>query len=172
MLGIDELAGLPLHVLVVHLAVTLVPFAAVSLIATGWNADWRRKYALPIALLAIAGAVAAFVAAQSGESLHHTLRQSAAAGGQRASLGEHPEQGDNAEVAAFLFAVAASVFFWLEQRGDRIPVVGPELMRWRPAATYVVASGLAVIALVLMVIAGHSGAALVWKDVGNFVSPG
>jgi hypothetical protein len=170
MLIIDEVAGLPLHALIVHFAVVLVPLAAVGLIATGWRAEWRRRYALAIALVAVAGAAAAFVAAQSGASLAHTVRQSAAASGQRLALGEHPEQGDNAEVAAIVFAVAAALFFALEQWGDRISVLGPELARWRPMAAYVAASVTALIALVTMVIAGHSGATLVWKDVGNFVS--
>jgi uncharacterized membrane protein len=171
--GIDKLAGLPLHVLIVHFAVVLVPLAAIGMIATGWKAEWRKRYALVIALVAIAGAGAAFVAAQSGESLVHTVRQSAAASGQRANLGDHPEQGNNAEIASIMFAAAAAMFFGLEQWGDRFQALGPELARWRPMATtaaYIAASGLAVLALVMMTIAGHSGATLVWKDVGNFVS--
>jgi uncharacterized membrane protein len=170
MFGIDEIAGLPVHALVVHFAVVLVPLAAIALIATGWKTDWRKRYALAIAVIAIAGAVAAFVAAQTGEDLAHTVRQSAAAAGARAPLGEHPEQGDNAEVAAITFAVAASVFFVLEQWSDQLHVLGDQVVRWRPAVTYVAASGFAVLALTMMVIAGHSGAALVWKDVGNYVS--
>ncbi|MEX1255275.1 MAG: DUF2231 domain-containing protein [Dehalococcoidia bacterium] len=178
MLGIEKVAGLPLHVLIVHFAVVLVPLAAVSLIATGWRADWRRRYGLAIALIAIVGAASAFVAAQSGASLAHTVRQSAAAsnqqtvnsGGGRVSLGEHPEQGDNAEVAAITFAVAAALLFGLEQWGDRIQIVGPEVARWLPMAAYIAASGLGAVALFTMIVAGHSGATLVWKDVGNFVS--
>lgn len=178
MLGVDKLAGLPLHVLIVHFAVVLVPLAAIGLIATGWKAEWRKKYALAVALLAIAGAAAAFVAAQSGESLQHTITQSAAAsgqpvvraGGESELLGDHPEQGDNAEISAIIFAAGASAFFGLQQWGDRIQVLGPQLTRWRPAAAYAAASTLAVIALVMMIVAGHSGATLVWKDVGNFVS--
>jgi len=178
MFGIDRIAGLPIHVLVVHFAVVLVPLAVIALIATGWNADWRKKYALPVALLAIAGAAAALVAGQSGEAIQHAIRQSAAASGQQVTrggeseiLGDHPEQGNNAEIASILFAFAAVAFFALEQWGDRIQVLGPELMRWRPMAAYVAASGLGVIALVTMIVAGHSGATLVWKDLGNFVAP-
>jgi hypothetical protein len=170
MLIVSEVAGLPLHALIVHFAVVLVPLGAIALLATGWKADWRRRYALAIALVAAAGAVAAVVAAQSGASLAHTVRQSAADSGQRVVLGEHPEQGDNAEVAAIVFAVAAALFFALDQWGDRIRVLGPQLARWRPLATYVAVAVPAAIALVTMVSAGHSGATLVWKDVGNFVS--
>jgi len=169
--GIDTLAGLPLHVLIVHFAVVLVPVGAIGLIATGWKTEWRKKYALTVALVAIAGAAAAIATAQSGESLQHAIGQTAAASGRHARLGEHPEQGDNAEIAAVIFAIAASVFFGLERWGDRIQMVSPKLMRWRPAAAYVAASGLAVIALVMMIVAGHSGAVLVWNDLGNFVSP-
>jgi len=170
MFGIEKIAGLPVHALVVHFAVVLVPLAAIALLATGWKAEWRKRYALAIALIAIAGAAAAYVAAQTGQELEHTVRQSAAAAGARASFGEHPGQGDNAEVASIFFAVAATAFFGLEQAGDRLDALGGEVMRWRPAATYVAGSVFAVVALTMMVIAGHSGAALVWKDVGNYVS--
>jgi uncharacterized membrane protein len=176
--GVEKVAGLPVHVLIVHFAVVLVPLAAIALIATGWKAEWRRRYALAVALMAIAGAASAFIAAQTGESLQRTITQSAYASGQQVArgedglLGEHPEQGDNAEIAAIAFAVAASVFFGLEQWNDRIEVLAPEIARWRPAVSYVAACGFAVVALATMVIAGHSGATLVWKDVGNFVSTG
>jgi hypothetical protein len=174
--GIDKLAGLPLHVLIVHFAVVLVPLAAIGLIATGWKAEWRKKYALAIAVLAVVGAGAALVAAQSGESLQHSITQSAAAsglagrGGESEFLGDHPEQGNTAEVLAIIFAGASCVAFAVEQWGDRLQVMGAQFIRWQSLWVYVVSSGIGIFALVTMIIAGHSGATLVWKDLGNFVS--
>jgi hypothetical protein len=85
-------------------------------------------------------------------------------------LGDHPEQGDNAEVAAIVFAVAAAVLYGVDRWGQRLPALGPLFARWLAPATYAATAALGVIALGTMIIAGHSGAALVWKDVGNFVS--
>ncbi len=41
---------------------------------------------------------------------------------------------------------------------------------WMFSALYIVSSVTGLAATLAIVIAGHSGAALVWKDVGNFVS--
>ncbi len=161
MLGVDTIFGLPLHPLVVHVAVVLVPLAAVALIVLGWRTDWRHQYALPIAILALAGAGAAIVASSTGETMEGTIRQAA---GVRVGFGDHPEQGDAARLFAFLFAMAASGLWVLETWRERF-----KLPEWTPVATYAASSVLGVIAIATMVVAGHSGAALVWKDVGNYV---
>ena len=80
--------GLPAHPFVVHLAVVLVPLAAIATIAVGWNARWRHRYYLPIALVAIIGAVGAFLAQQTGGSLRRALRQAGK------HVGNHPQQGN------------------------------------------------------------------------------
>ena len=76
-----------------------------ALMAVGWKAAWRRAYYLPLALIAIAGAGASFLAKESGEPLAHTVRQA----GKR--VGEHPEQGDTAFVFAMLLAATLAVMF-------------------------------------------------------------
>src|SRR5690242_17286370 len=106
--------GLPTHPLVVHLAVVLVPLAAVALIAVGWNKSWRHTYYPPIALLAVAGAIGSFLAKQTGESLREALRQA----GKR--VGDHPEQGDNAFVLAGLFAMVCVALYIYEAYGDQL----------------------------------------------------
>jgi uncharacterized membrane protein len=160
--GIDSISGVPLHPLVVHAAVVLVPLAAIALIVLGWKSDWRHHYALPIALLAIGGAVAAIIAASTGENLEATVREAA---GTRVRFGEHPEQGDSARLFAVLFAMGATALWAVETWRERF-----QLKPWSATAAYVGSSVVGVIAIATMVIAGHSGATLVWKDVGNFVS--
>lgn len=162
MLGIDSVYGIPLHPLVVHAAVVLVPLAALALIAAGWKADWRRHYAFPIALLALGGAAAAILAAATGGSLEATIRDAA---GTRVRFGEHPQQGDTARLFAVLFAMGATGLWVLEAGRERL-----KLQPWTSTATYAASSILGVIAVVTIVVAGHSGATLVWKDVGNFVA--
>ena len=41
---------------------------------------------------------------------------------------------------------------------------------WAPTAAYVLGCLVGVVALFTVISAGHSGSALVWKDLGNFVS--
>jgi hypothetical protein len=165
MLGVDTILGLPVHALVVHFAVALVPLAALGVIATAWRREWRHRYMLPLAVIAVVGAGAAFAAAQSGESLEHTVRDSARETGASARFGEHPEQGDRAEILAFAFALSAVGLYTIEQ---------PSLKRFRIKSSFTTVgvaacTVLALLAFGSMVIAGHSGAELVWKDLGNFV---
>lgn len=164
-LEISTLAGLPAHALLVHAAVVLVPLAAIAMAVTCWKASWRRAYSLPVALLAIGGAVAAFLAKESGEPLEDAVKRAAQSEGVRARFGDHPEQGDAAFAFAALLAFAAVAVWAVDRWGKRF-----NLPAWAPPATYAIALVPAGIALVTMIIAGHSGAQLVWKDVGSFAA--
>jgi hypothetical protein len=157
--------GLPAHPLIVHVAVILVPLAAIGLLATGWRSSWRRRYALPLVLIAGAGAVAAFLAAQSGEALEQSVRQAARVAGARADLGDHPEDGQRAEQVAFLLAAVTLGVWVIDGWWERW-----RLPHWAPRAAYLVAVVPSLAAILVMVSAGHSGAALVWKDLGNYVT--
>jgi hypothetical protein len=149
-------------VLVVHAAVIFVPLAALGILVTGWRKDWRKSYTFPLLLIALAGAAAAVIAAASGEDLEESIREAA---NQRVRFGDHPEEGETGRNFTLLFAFAVAAFWAIQQWGSRF-----QLKPWSQTAAYVVASGVGIIALTTIVIAGHSGAALVWKDVGNFVS--
>ncbi len=159
------IAGLPAHPLVVHAAVVLVPLAAVFHVATGWQPAWRRVYALPAAAVGIAGAVFAWLAKASGEPLEDSVKSAARAAGQQVRFGDHPEQGD----AAFLWAVilglglAGFAVLALIERRRALP-------RWAPLAAWAAAGIIGVVAIATMTAAGHSGAQLVWKDVGSFAA--
>lgn len=164
-LEISNLAGLPAHALLVHAAVVLVPLAAIALAVTCWRAAWRKAYSLPVAILAVAGAVAAFLAKASGGPIEGAVKRAAQGEGVRARFGEHPEQGDTAFVFAVLLALAAITVWAVDRYGERF-----NLPKWAPLATYGLALVPAVIALITMIVAGHSGAQLVWKDVGSFAA--
>jgi hypothetical protein len=163
-LALSTLFGLPAHALLVHAAVVLVPLAAAGFVATGWRAAWRRSYSLPVALIGMAGAVSAFLAKQSGEPIRNTIREAARTGGVDARFGEHPEQGDTAFFFAMLFGLGTVAFWAVDRYGERW-----NLPRWAPIAAYAGVFVLAAIATLTMVAAGHSGAQLVWNDVGTFV---
>ena len=128
---ISQIAGLPAHALVVHVAVVLVPLSGLAFVATCWRPDWRRKYGLLIAALAVVGAAGAVLAASTGEPLADSVRQAARASGDVARLGEHPEQGDTARLVAVVFAMVAAGFYAIVRWGDRYRVPP-----WAVHATY------------------------------------
>ena len=66
-------AGLPLHPLVVHAVVVLLPLAAVGTLAAAARPAWRRVLAIPTLLVALAGAVAVPLASSSGWQLRRTM---------------------------------------------------------------------------------------------------
>ena len=160
---IDRLAGLPAHALLVHAAVVLVPLAAIALAGLCWKSEWRKHYSLPVAGLAVLGAIFAFLAKSSGEPLEERIEDAARASGTRARFGDHPEQGDTAFIFALVLAIAAVAVWAVDRYGVRWG-----LPKRSPFAVYAIALIPAALALVTIIIAGHSGAELVWKDVGTF----
>jgi hypothetical protein len=160
---LDKLAGLPAHALLVHAAVVLVPLAAIALAALCWKAEWRKHYSLPVALLSVGAAVFAYLAKSSGEPLEDRVEDAAEAAGVRARFGDHPEQGDTAFIFALLLAIAAVGVWLVDRYGARWG-----LPKRSPMVVYALALVPAALALITMIVAGHSGAELVWKDLGTF----
>jgi uncharacterized membrane protein len=153
--------GLPAHPLLVHGAVVLVPMAAVAYIATGWREAWRRAYLLPITVVGLAGGFFAFLAKESGESLSESIRHAGK------TVGDHPENGNTAFLFAMLLAMAIFAVYVAHRYGpqirDRLGITAlPKLPVSYETAMYAVTVPVALLALVTMVIAGHSGAKLVW----------
>ena len=160
---INNVFGLPAHALVVHAAVVLVPLSALAFVVAGLRSDWRRHYALPIALMAVAGAAAAILAAATGEPLESSIRHAARATGTTARFGDHPGQGDTARIFAAVFASVVVGFWAIVQFGNRF-----RLPDWVSHTVYAAGVVAAVAATATIVMAGHSGAQLVWNDVGTY----
>lgn len=156
--------GLPLHPLVVHAAVVLVPLSFVGLVVAFAAGRWRAPILASAAALAVAGAFFAVLAAQSGEELEEEVEERAEAAGVDARFHDHPELGDQAEILAIVFAIvtviAAGLPYAWKQAADR----RAQLALMGIAA--VVGAG----ATWWMVQAGHTGAELVWEETGNFVT--
>ena len=139
--------GLPLHPLVVHLVVVVVPmtFAGAVLMAV-WP-KFSRRFGPLIAIGAGLGIIAAFVAKEAGEQLAPHVGVTA----------EHLTWGQRAPLWIYLFG-AAVIAFWLVDRG--IPA-----NRSRPLWVHVLAGLmvlLGVIALFMVLEAGHSGSSSLW----------
>jgi len=54
----DTIAGLPIHPLVVHAVVMLLPLSAIGLIACVLRPAWRQRFGILVVLGALGGAVA------------------------------------------------------------------------------------------------------------------
>jgi hypothetical protein len=152
----DTVTGLPLHALVVHAVVVLLPLACLVTIAVAARPSWRRFAPALVALNAVVAAMA-FVAKRSGENLAHRIEQF---GTQPASLDTHFLWGARLVwMAAGLLAVA--VVLWLTHRTKGLANV---------VAVVAVLGSLATIGVTGVV--GHSGATAVWKDtIANTKAP-
>ena len=149
MIPLEEFAstvfGLPLHPLVVHAVVVLIPLALVVAVIVAFSDSWREKLALPLLVLVVISTGSAFLAKTSGESLQEMLPGSQA-------IEEHAELGDLAPWWVLLFAVVTGIWYWRQRSGQ---------VAWWLRGLLLLA-GLAATAVVLRV--GHLGAIASWGD--------
>lgn len=150
----DTVMGLPMHPLVVHVAVVLLPLSALGLIALVIVPRWRGSFGwLVLGGLAV-GTAGAFIAKESGEALS-----------KRVGLPqEHADWGDKLPLLAAALFLVAVVWFWLDRRSRRASSSdasgAPNVLTRLLGALAIV---LAVAAAGLTVVVGHSGATAVWE---------
>lgn len=155
----DYILGLPMHALVIHAVVVLVPLS--SLLAIGYVArpDWRRVLRWPTAAGALISGVTAFVAAESGEALQRRVSQVRASTTDFELLSRHTTWGDRAKLLCLVFMVLTLVALWF--------VRPPEEESPRGHAFDVLIGTLVVLAAVAatttVAIAGHAGSQVVWN---------
>jgi hypothetical protein len=110
----DSIAGLPLHPLLVHATVVIVPAAALSvLLAALWPRFRRWAGLLPLGL-AMAGLILDPLATSSGESLEHQMDD-------RALIEKHSELADGLLPWMIVLVVVAAVLYgwhWRQSRRD------------------------------------------------------
>ena len=80
----DLINGIPIHPLVVHAVVVLIPIAAIGAIAIALKPAWRRPYGPLVVAAAVLAAVLCPVATSSGEALEKHV----------GDPGEHADLGD------------------------------------------------------------------------------
>ena len=140
----DTVLGLPVHALVVHGVVVLLPLMAIITAAVAFVPRWRAPAAWPVAVVDAGMVAMTFVARQSGEALQTRL------GGQIAQ--EHAAVGRN----LIWFALAmflASLVVALTRLSQR-------------ATAGAVATGVAGVFVVWWTVrVGHTGADALWKGI-------
>ncbi|SBT51334.1 DUF2231 domain-containing protein [Micromonospora auratinigra] len=151
----DTVNGLPLHPLVVHAVVVLLPLAALGVVALAVRPSWRGRFGVLVVVIAALATAAIPVATQSGESLEHRV----------GDPGRHAELGDTLLWFALPLLVAAVALVWLHRRATRTAEDGTTA---RTGALGVVVAVLAVVVaagnLVQVYRVGDSGAKAVWGD--------
>jgi len=149
----DTIGGLPVHPLVIHFVVVLVPLAAVGLIVAVLNSAFRRRLDLALLVLLAVSLPLAFVAKESGEALS-----------ERIGITErHEDLGDIFPVWVAVLAVVAAFWIFIVRRG------GMDVLR-KVVGLVLVALSVGVTALTFLV--GHSGAEATWANlIGATSSP-
>lgn len=146
-----ELDGLPLHPLVVHAVVVLVPLSALGAVLVAARPRWARPYGPLVAAGALAAAASAWVAQRSGNALQVERGLTGEAGELIASHGRWGLYVANLGLGFALLAVVSTVLAFRLGAGSRWQVV----TAWLAAA-------LGVAATVFTVLAGETGAESVW----------
>lgn len=139
--------GLPVHPLVVHSAVVLVPLVAFSALAMSYWPSFSRRYGKPVLILAVIAQLSLFVAKSSGEAFEERLGK---------EVERHAEFG---EIAPLTF-IPLLILLFIRWRMDRSgATVGSPRVRRMVSILLALA---AILALVYIYLTGHSGAESVW----------
>lgn len=147
--------GLPLHPLLVHAVVVLVPIAAVLVVLhAAWPAA-RRRLGVVTPLMALVVTVLLPITTEAGEHLQRSLGTSSAA------IDTHAQLGDSVlPWVVALLVVAVAEYWWYRWGVDRITDRRTRaLIGWALVVLAVVAAVLVIIAVYR---AGDSGARAVW----------
>ena len=151
----DLINGVPVHPLVVHAIVVLLPLATLGTIAIALRPRWRRPYGPLVVAAAAVSAVLSPIATQSGEALERHV----------GDPGEHADLGESLVFFAIALALAAAALVWLERRASSTakPVDRSRLVN--AVAVVAVVVGLASAVQVYRV--GDSGARAAWGDASS-----
>jgi len=141
------LAGLPLHPLLVHSAVVLVPLVSIGALVMSYLPSFSRRHGKIILILAVVAQVSVFLAKMSGEAFAEILDK---------NVEKHAELGEITP----LVTLPMVALIYLRWRMDRSgSTIGSVLVRRLTSVALIVAG---LVSLVVIVLVGHSGASSVW----------
>ena len=143
----DTFQGLPVHALVLHAAVVLVPLTALLTVLVAVVSRWRLRGAWPVVAGNVITVVTVFVAVQSGEALKERLPGNEL-------ISQHAERGNSMTLFALALLVASVLVALVRRRSGAVVV-----------AVGALALGAAAAAIVWVALVGHSGSTSVWRDV-------
>ncbi|MET1004724.1 MAG: DUF2231 domain-containing protein [Propionibacteriaceae bacterium] len=158
----DLINGIPVHALVVHAVVVLLPLAIVGTIAIAVVPRWRGRYGPLVVLVALVATVLVPVATSSGEELEKRV----------GDPGRHAALGDQLIWFAVPLLVLVTALVFLQRRRDAPvqprPEAGGSAARTHGSSIVLVVAVLAVAAALASGVqvyrVGDSGAKAVWSD--------
>lgn len=159
----NNLFGLPAHPLLVHAPIVLVPLCFIAAVLMAIKPEWRRRFGIPTAVVALGSAVAVQLAMGSGEQLEERVRESNL-------VEKHSQFAELARPFVFLFALAlTAVVVWDVVQSRRAKQTGgdgtPDQKMARLASVAMVVTVLlGGVATYEIVQTGHSGAKATWHD--------
>ncbi len=153
----DTINGIPLHPLVVHGVVVLLPLAVLGTIAIAVRPAWRRTYGPLVAGLTAIGTVLVVVAIQAGEEFEKGLQ---------IDVERHQELGEGLFWFALVMLVLVTALVVLDRRGG----TGGEARLVKVVAVLAVVAALATGAQTFLT--GDSGARKVWCGGAYSCDPG
>ena len=104
---LDLINGIPVHALVVHAVVVLLPLAVLGTLAIAVVPRWRQRYGWLVLAFAVVGTALVPVATSSGEALEERV----------GDPGEHAELGEQLLWFAIPLVVVLAVMLVLDRRG-------------------------------------------------------
>jgi uncharacterized membrane protein len=166
-------ANLPLHPLVVHAVVVLVPLTVLCGIAIAVRPTLRRHFGWPTVALAALTTAIVPIATDSGEALRDRLEPDPL-------IATHAELGDQLLAMVAPLAVVLAALMYLDQRGRATPknpstttTTTTTTKNWIRPTTITLAAAtvvLAALCAVQVVRIGDSGARAVWHDT-QYITP-
>ncbi len=146
----DTIDGLPVHALVVHIAVVLIPLAAIGAILIALRPRAMRLFGVATILGAAIGTLTSFASRNSGEAL-----------ASRIGFPEpHVNYGEIFPIAALAFLVVL-IIFWLYARGVPLNRSRPLWLKFLGGLVVIAAIGISYFTFLV----GHSGAQATWASV-------
>ncbi len=140
--------GLPLHPMIVHAPVVLIPLVAAGLVLLLVRPSLRRTVGPLVVLLAIGALVTSFAAVWSGEQLGEAMQRGS-------ELDEHERWGNITRLLSVLLTVGVVAFVALDRfKPDR---------RSLTTAVGIVTAVVAMAAMGAVGFTGHAGAKLAWE---------
>lgn len=153
----DEILGLPIHALVVHASVILIPLAALVGVAF-LRPAWRMPLRWPLVAATALATALLWVTRQTGESLKEALGDQLTDTPVGEVVDRHQELGDRLWLWLLVFlAVTVVVALLLPRLTNPLASGG----------VAIIVAALAVVVMVLVGLTGHQGSKAVWNPEGS-----
>ena len=153
----DSIYGVPIHALIVHVAIVLTPLSAIGAILIAARPKALRLFGAATVIGAAVGAVASVISKTSGQNLSQRVGWPQ----------EHVDYGNIFPIAAVAFLLLL-VVFWLIARGVPLNRNRPLWLKVFGAALIFAAIGITY----LTVLTGFSGASATWTRTMENTQPG